>query len=64
VDVRIDEVVVTVRVADGTAGVLDERVRRAIEEEIQRVLGRLVPQEWPRLVTERLSDEIEGELLR
>ena len=57
-DVVIDELVVHVGVRD------EARLRRALEDEIRRIIGHLLPPEGPRLVAERLTDEIEGEVLR
>ena len=57
-DVVIDELVVHVGVRD------EARLRHALEEEIRRLVGHLLPQEAPRLIAERLTDEIEGEVLR
>ena len=52
-DVVIDELVVHVGVRD------EARLRHALEEEIRRLIGHLLPPEWPRSFADRLVDEIE-----
>jgi hypothetical protein len=58
-DVVIDELVVEVRPVDRVDAT---RLSKALEQEIRRLIGHLVPPEWPRSFADRLVDEIEKEL--